>query len=352
MDFGQKSMRLFSCFAIQTPTFKNRLRNMIKSSNVRGLLQCRKNTMLVRTCISMLLFALLASCKMLHLTPSQPLPQKEPITAFTRVHVHGNIDVNLYTGNAYPGVSLAGDKQDVAQIRMRVKHGILQISLAEDYPKHGRVHADIRTHYLTSFAYKGCGTIIGENIHTGYLDLLLANQGKTILQGSMTLHNLTVSGSGFTKITGIKGDHLQIKMIGKPHVQLNGIMDAESLNIQGGGWLSMYWIKTDTLNIRARNDAFIQIAGTVKVLDLELWDKARFNGHYLRGTRIFAKTHGESIADIAASKRQHTLATDNSNIYFHEIPDMKADFMGDNGSVLDLREWELPFMEEVSRYNR
>lgn len=310
--------------------------------------------MLLRLSLSLSLLILLTSCKLMHLTTPhvQEEPQQGPITNFTRIQVIGNIDVNLHTSNSNPGVSLQGDPQDVAQVKMIVNHGILRISLGEDYPKFGRVHADIRTHYMTAFAYKGKGTVIGENLQAGYLDLLLANQGKTVLTGSMTVHHLTVMGSGYTKIDGIKGDELAIKMAGNPRVQLHGIIDVASLKIDGRGRLSMYWIKSNTLKIRAREQSFIQMAGRVQMLDLELWDQARFNGQYLRGTRVFAKTHGDAIADIAAVKRQHTLALDNSNIYFHEIPDMKADFMGDNGSVLDLREWELPFMEEVNQYNR
>lgn len=287
-----------------------------------------------------------------HATPASTAT-KEPITAFTRVQVDGNIDINLYTGSNHPGVSLEGNPQDIAQIHMKVRNGILYINLTKDYPKYGaRVHADIRTRYLTAFRYKGRGTIVGENIHTGYLDLNLTNAGKTILQGSITLNHLTVTGAGFTKISGITSHDLIIKMAGNPKVELHGLINTKLLAVKGRGWLSLYWLNSDDITIRAREQAFIQIAGRAKVLDVELWDKARFNGHYLRAARIFAKTHNQSIADISASKRQHTLATDSSNIYFHELPDMKTDFMGDNGSVLDLRDWELIAREEVNRYNQ
>lgn len=314
----------------------------------------RNNTMLVRVFLLISMIFLLASCKTMHPSTHASSPTtKEPLTAFTRVHVDGNIDINLYTGSTHPGVSLEGNPQDIAQIHMTVRNGTLYISLTHDYPKYGaRVHADIRTRYLTAFVYKGRGTIVGENLHTGYLDLNLANSGKTILQGSITLNHLTVMGPGFTKISGITSHDLTIKMAGNPRVELHGVINTKVLTVKGRGWLSLYWLKSDDITIRAREQAFIQIAGSAKVLDVELWDKARFNGHYLRASRIFAKTHGQAIADISASKRQHTLATDASNIYFHELPDMKTDFMGDNGSVLDLRDWELAAREEITRYNQ
>jgi hypothetical protein len=49
---------------------------------------------------------------------------------------------------------------------------------------------------------------------------------------------------------------------------------------------------------------------------------------------------------------QHALAKGSSNIYFYDLPDMKADFMAENGSILDLREWERPFFREGSHLNQ
>ena len=118
------------------------------------------------------------------------------------------------------------------------------------------------------------------------------------------------------------------------------------------GWLSMYWIKSKMLIVRGRGAAFIQLAGVADRLDVELWGKAQFHGRYLRANNAFVKTHNQSLAEIAAVNKQHTLASDNSDIHFFNIPSMKTDFMAFNGAVLDMRDWNMPLMQEYNQYNK
>ena len=94
------------------------------------------------------------------------------------------------------------------------------------------------------------------------------------------------------------------------------------------------------------------MAGIVGTLDMELQGSARFNGRYLRGTDVFAKTYDHSVADICVTKTQHTLASNSSNIYFHNLPKMKADFMAFDGAVLDMRDLSAPFLQEYTQYNK
>lgn len=278
--------------------------------------------------------------------------QTRALAPFTRIQVQGNIDVSLHTGDLNPRVILHGDPRGFPDVQITEKNGLLYINEGKGYPHFGRVKTEIHTQYLTSFSYKGAGEVIGNNLQSRLLDLSINNKGKTFIQGKIALRKLNISGSGQTQIGGITGHLCQIKVSNKAHVQLVGTLDVNSLNLEGNGWISLYWMQSRSLKIRARDDAFIQMAGIADMLDVELWDHARFNGRYLRGTRVFTKTHDNSVADICVIKTQHTLASDSSNIYFHNLPHMKADFMAYNGSVLDMREWELSAMQEHTRYNR
>ena len=64
------------------------------------------------------------------------------------------------------------------------------------------------------------------------------------------------------------------------------------------------------------------------------------------------KTHDKSIAAIASLDRQHTLANDQSDIYFYAIPQMKTDLMDCNGSVLDMRAWNAYSLRKYDNYNK
>jgi hypothetical protein len=297
---------------------------------------------MLRRTLSLLFICLLVGCHHRSQAPSpaiQPSIKKQITENFTRVSVTGNLDVNLHTGVLH------------SQVVPTVKDGILRVSLGKGYPHHGPMKVDISTHYLSSFTYRGKGTVTGMNLHSNALDVHIQNKGKTLLQGQLDVRNLDVTGPGYVQLNGVNSHLLQVKLAGKPHVQVVGTANLNSLDMKGTGWFSLYWVKSNRLKIRAKDDVFFQLAGITEILDVELWGKARFNGRYLRAMRSFVKTHDHSEADIATVARQHTFATDTSNIYFYNLPDMKADFMGCNGAVLDMREWGRPFMQEPTRYN-
>jgi hypothetical protein len=290
-------------------------------------------------------FTLLSLTSCAHLRATAPTEPNTPITYFTQVQVDGNLDVSLHTGAPRSQVILHGDARDKPEVKMRVAHGVLYVHVERGFPHFARMNVDIYTHYLTSFTYVGSGTIVGRNLQSKGLDISITNRGKTTLEGQLTLRHLSIKGSGLTQINGINGHALRVKLAGKPRVQLGGNVDINAIEAKDKSWLSLYWINSRVLKIRERGQAVIQLAGIAEILDIELWDSAHFNGRYLRSTRVFAKTHDNAVADLSVIKRQHTLAMDSSNIYYHTAPDMKANFMADNGAVLDFYEWERPFME-------
>ncbi len=307
--------------------------------------------MFMRSISLILLILSLTNCKTTSI-PAQDNMQTRTAGSFTHVQVEGDIDVTLYTGDAKRRVILHGNQQGFPFVEININNGLLQVTKRKAPGSIGRVSVEIPVRYITSFTYKGTGTITGKNLQSGWLDLSIHNKGNTTLDGKIKLHRLDVSGSGRSRITGITGSLNQIKTSGNARVQLGGEMHITSLHASGNSWISLYWVQGDVLRVRAKNNAFIQIAGTANTLDVALKDHARFNGRYMRGTDVFVKTFDHAVADISAVKTQHTLASDTSNIYFHHLPDMKADFMACDGSVLDMREWELPNLQEYTRYNR
>lgn len=282
---------------------------------------------------------------------AQKALQNRQLPAFNQVVVEGNINVSLHTGYARPQVILHGDPTDLLQVITEVSNNTLLIHVGKGYPRCGAVTAEIRGHFLNAFTYHGAGIVRGTNLRSGSLDLVIDNPGRTTLGGKLFLHRLVVSGGGFTQINGIYSQNLLLSIEDKSKVQLSGMVNLSKLDLDGDASLAMYWVKTNALIIRAHGQSTMQLAGIVGKLDVELWDNARFHGRYLRADRAFVKTHNKSVADIAAVKRQHTLSTDASDIYFYNVPTMRTDFMAYNGSVLDMRDWGL-FMQEYDRYNK
>ncbi|WP_419419660.1 GIN domain-containing protein [Legionella sp. D16C41] len=315
--------------------------------------------MLSRSLILIFLILFFAGCTRTYVaTPETPLAvnkttQTRVLPAFNDVFVHGKINVSLHTGYAKSKVILRGDPRDLAQISIApVANGKLFVSLLDAFPQHGPINLEIRTRHLNTFSYEGNGTINGRHLKSGLLDLFITNPGQTHLGGNINLGRLEVHGPGSINIQGIKSSNLQFAITGNPTIHLSGVVKLAELKLRGDANINLHWIKSDWLTIRGKGHSIIQLAGIANKLDLELWDYAQFKGRYLRAKRIFAKTHQRAVAELLATKRQHTLATDASDIYFYEIPDMKTDFMAFDGAVLDMRDLNNPFVEEYTRYNK
>ncbi|KTD07578.1 GIN domain-containing protein [Legionella jamestowniensis] len=284
--------------------------------------------------------------------PAKQALQHRKLPAFNQVTVEGNVNVSLHTGYARPKLILHGDPTDLLQVKTVVTGSTLLIAVGKGYPRCGPITAEIRGRYLNGFNYRGAGTITGNNLRSGLMDLSIENPGRTTLGGKIFLRKLTVSGGGYTQISGVTSQNLQLSIQDNSKVQLSGIVNITRLNLDSNAWLGMNWIKSNALIVRAKGHSVVQLAGIVGKLDVELCEQAQFKGRYLRAGRAFVKTHDKAVAEISAVRRQHTLATDASDIYFYNIPSMKTDFMAYNGAVLDMRDWDLYAMQEYDRYNK
>lgn len=285
-------------------------------------------------------------------TPPHNSKKTLQIPAVTRVYVEGKFNVRLHTGYSHPHIVLSGDPRDLAHVVTTIKNDTVHLSLSKTYPRYLSVQADIYGHYLNTFDYHGTGTITGNRLHTSLLDLVIDNKGNTTLSGNLGLRKLELSGDGTTEISGINSPLLMAKFSGKQRIKTSGIVNLSTLDIDNNSWLTLYWVKSKVLTVRGRGQSFIQLAGVVEHLDVELWGTSQFKGRYLRAERAFIKTHNKSVAEVSAVKRQHTLAKDASDIQFFNIPVMKADFMANDGAVLDMRDLGLPFIQEYNQYNK
>jgi hypothetical protein len=253
---------------------------------------------------------------------------------FSQIKVTGHLDVNLRSGFKKPILILKGDPRDLAKLSTINDNGFLKIQLDNTAPRFGPVSMEIRAGHLSSFEYRGSGSIKGMHLNSNALDLFINNSGRTVLGGNINVRTLKIKGSGYTEIQGIYGYSSAIILSGRSRVQLTGVANLTNIDMSGESWLSMHWVKSYNLKIRARDHTLIQLAGIAEKMDVELWGYAHFNGRFLRVKNIFAKTHDRSLAEITSTNKQHTLATDASDIYFYPAPKMKTDFMAYDGAVL------------------
>ncbi len=269
----------------------------------------------------------------------------------TDVVVKGPFNLNLHTGYNKPNLLLTGEPHMLDNVDVHVENGILFLSI-KDPSAHccTSITADIQTRYLNGLIFHGKGNIKGERLRANLERIVIDNPGTTILNGTIRLNSVKVM-KGSTQISGVVAPYLKVEVSEGAKLKLEGVASMRHLTIKDNSWFSLSWLKATTLILRASDHAYVEIAGIVNKLDVELCNYAQFNGRYLRARRAYVKTRDYSVAKMAATQHQHTLATDASDIRFYNLPVIKTDFMALDGAVLDMRLLSSPLVEEPTPYN-
>ncbi len=270
--------------------------------------------------------------------------------SFSSVNIVGNFNVQLHTGYANTAVVLSGSAAALENVQLGVIDGVLLLSLKNPKLNCGPITANIRSRYLNGLIYHGKGNISGQHLRANLERAVIDTRGETTLNGTILLGYLEVLGGGYTQIGGATSRRLHVKISEDSKLRLMGVVALKRLDMKGKSWFSLFWEKSPTLIVRACDKAHIEIAGIVNKLDGEIWNSAVLNTRYLRARRVYMKTHDYSVALISATRHQHTLAADSSDIRFYNLPDMKTDFMAGDGAVLDMRAFNTSFVEEPEPY--
>jgi hypothetical protein len=323
--------------------------------------------MLIRNLLFLFVFCIMTGCAKHHEANktysvskiANNVAETRLLPPFDKVYIDAPVNVNVRTNMRTSNVSLTGNSRDLPLIYTSVQNHILYVTLgrkeghlSKKKIQYGPIELNINMPTIHGLTYRGKGRVVGR-MNTDYMDIWIKNPGKTLLEGEINLHQLTVIGPGYTQIHGVKGDNLIVNLYKNPRVELTGMAALTTLDIKGDAIFSYYWMRGRKLIIRAREGSSkIQLAGIVGKLDVELWGHTRFNGRYIRARETFVKTHQHAIADISTTAHQHTLAMDASDIYFHNLPSYMTNFMGKNGAVLDMRDWSLLLGQEYTPYNK
>jgi hypothetical protein len=270
-------------------------------------------------------------------------PVVKPVGYFNDLVIIGNIDVDIKTNASSSQVVLTGDKESIQNIKITEQNDTLTIDAGSSFFSFGKqpvkVHADVYTKYLNDLTLKHYqGRLVATNLNAPYLTLNLDNDGQVSLSGNIGLNQLLISGNGATKIQGITGSGLVIRMKDSPSVDLSGMADIDSIEASGGGRLRLYWVDSNNIQIKQSGTTSIELAGVANHMMLRLEDSAHFDGRYLRTILGYAKTYDNSVADVQFLKSQAVLASDDSTISFYGKPPYKANFMGWNGADLDMND--------------
>lgn len=273
-------------------------------------------------------------------------------SSFSAVRVLGDMDVHLHTGYRHSSVQIKTSSEELKKIQTcTTPSGILTIKYTKGTHVFGKVSINVYTHYLNGFSYHGKGTIIGEHLSANLNRLVIENEGTTRLGGTLRLGFVEMRGEGFTEMRGVVGPHMHVKLAQKAKLKMTGTVGLRRLDMTDGTWFSLSWVQSPTMIVRLCGTAYAQLAGAVNKLDAEVRGLSQLNARFLQARRTYVKAFDNSLARIATTKYQHTLASDAADIRFYNLPLMKADFMAFDGAVLDMRAFNTAFVKQITPYN-
>lgn len=269
--------------------------------------------------------------------PSKPTSSVETrkVHGFSALVVDGLFNLKLKNSKHYRLV-LKGRSDDLKTVTTKVKDNTLYIKrlAGTNLP----IDATLYSPKLTSITFNSEGQLHAPHYKTALLNLYSDEGGTIYLNGKVGLKHLNIHGNAHVNIRGVSSNNLTINMEEKPHVSLTGIANLRHLDFSGDGFLNAYWLDSTELDIKGSGKAQVKLAGIARILNIELHDAAQIDARYLRARNAYVKTFDESIARVAVTRSQNTLASDHSTIYYYNEPSFQATHMAENGAVLDMNQ--------------
>lgn len=254
---------------------------------------------------------------------------------FTQIKASGKMNLRVQTHSRGTWVRLYGDSRDLCQVKWLVQHNTLTIH-SENSDQHAPVDVVVNTPQLSSLSFDGQGTLTAKHIRSKQLDLSIHNKGFSTIEGNMNLRHVDLSGWGKIEIKSRSNHAMNLFLSGSVQAKIVGLTNLKTLHMSDKSYVSLYWIKSQTLQVIMTDNARAQMAGIAHVAYINMDKNSNLNARYLRATEAFVKTHDDALAKIAVVRTQHTLAKDQSNIYYFNPATYETNFMAQNGAVLDL----------------
>ena len=259
---------------------------------------------------------------------------------FYKVDVQGDINLVLNKSRKGSKLILKGDGKDLDLVKTHIRDGQLFINAPSYEPNHSPVTAVLSMPQINRLAYNGDGNISGTNLRASAMDLQLYVNGNVNLSGKLDVRDLSVTGKNNIKLAGVISRHLNVVMNGEVNVKIRGMANIETMKYAGEGELTMYWVKSPDLEILGYGKAKVHLAGEAHYLHAITHDQAVLDAKYLRVGKAYVKARDNSTIRLVPIKELNSLASDHGHIYYYQSPKFKADFMAQNGAVLNFEQFK------------
>lgn len=313
-------------------------------------------------------FALRAPCRLA--MTSMSIRARE----FNSIRIDGAYQVQIVGHQDRNRVNIIGPNKAARQLAVDVIGNTLYIHQAQDCKiPLNTIIVRIGIKNLRNLVVNGCADVYGRDILSDQLNIVTNNNGRIILAGNINLTNLTQLGRGPVTILDAYTPVLDIKDMGCGNINIAGRVGIRRISHCGNGTINIIGADSDGLDIFATNRAVINIAGNVNLrrvtackcaivnvycvnscgtyvsaqdnsrvglsgttqnLNVDLMNSTLFQGKFLRGGNVYARTGNCAHANVTADKKIFACAMDSSSIYFFGSPSIVSRYTAHHGTVV------------------
>ncbi len=295
---------------------------------------------------------------------------------FTEVNVSGDFEVQIAGRTEHNSVFIVGPNALARQVVVEMNGNTLYIhKTKESKDCLKNVIVRINIHNLRVLKNFGSSNIYGRDILSDHLMISSCDCGNMFLSGNMNVARISQTGTGTVAILGANTPCLNVKVIGNGNVKMNGHVgiqniyhkgngditilnaDSDSLNINASGngttnvvgyvnlkkvcasdcsRVYVYWINSNSLYVTESGMARVGLAGAATNMNVDITNSSRFEGQYLMGTTVYARTRNSSHANVASNNKIFAAALDTSSIYIFGSPKMVSRYTSQKGAIIPI----------------
>lgn len=255
--------------------------------------------------------------------------------SFSDIKFEGDIDVTIEPARRGSKLVLVGDSRDLEKVVSQQNGNKVFVSTIFSAPRHGPIKAIMSSAKLRKLSYEGTGNISGKGLRTSRMDLQLYINGKVDLAGRLDIKRLAVTGKNKVKLSKVTSRDMSIKMNGDADVKIDGMVNLRKMRYQGSGKLAMYWVNTPDLVVEGQGSAKVYLAGVAHYLHATIGGSSELDARYLRVSKSYVKAKDHATVRLVPIKELNAFASDHGHIYYYKSPRFKAEYMAQNGSILN-----------------
>jgi hypothetical protein len=145
--------------------------------------------------------------------------------------------------------------------------------------------------------------VMGDNIHIGTSGMLLHHRQPIRVELVLpSLENVTLRGSGESKVEGFSGENLQIDMQGSGEVKFTGRYKEIIASNHGSGEVYIDTDNAERIILQQSGSGTITVAGSTREIHVEQSSSGTIDGEHMTAETASADLKGSGTASVHASE--------------------------------------------------